>query len=207
MKIERARATFQGNKVVLFHNKTLKNFISGNRKMAIIYLIGARGSGKTTVGKYLAHNLGCPFVDLDKYLQQKSGKTVSEIVADAGWEYFRRLESQYLRDVTDLRRFDGHAVLATGGGVILSENNRKYLTDNGLVFWLKTTCEILEARLRAAPENAQRPNLTEKSMLEEIREVLEKRERLYKACAHHIINSNAPVEEICANISACLKSA
>lgn len=84
----------------------------------ILFIVGARAAGKTTVGKVLAEALGYKFVDTDVYLLETTGETVADMVAREGWEGFRQRESEALRKVTIPR-----TVVATGGGMVLSETN------------------------------------------------------------------------------------
>lgn len=170
--------------------------------MAIIYLTGARGSGKTTIGKLLAKQFGLDFFDLDHCLVQKQNKTVQELVSAGGWEYFRRLESENLRAVTSFANTD--AVLATGGGIVLDKANREFMTKNGIVLWLKTDEKILHERLCHNPLNEQRPSLTGKDMLAEIKETLLAREQLYASCATHIVDGNEAADTVCLQIGAML---
>jgi len=149
-----------------------------------IYLIGARGCGKTTVGQSLAQALGYAFSDTDKYLQQTTGLTVTEIVAAEGWQGFRRRETASLQAVTA-----ENSVIATGGGMVLAAENRQFMREQGRVIYLKADAEVLAARLEAYPEQAQRPTLTGRPIAEEMVEVLAAREALYHEASHYIINA------------------
>lgn len=149
-----------------------------------IYLIGARGCGKTTVGQTLAQALGYAFCDTDHYLQQSSGKTVAQIVAEEGWPGFRRRESDSLIAVTTPGK-----VIATGGGVVLSDENRQFMREHGHVIYLNAPAEVLAARLEAYPENEQRPTLTGRPIAEEMAEVLAARDALYRQSAQHIVDA------------------
>ncbi|KQN63083.1 shikimate kinase AroL [Erwinia sp. E602] len=149
-----------------------------------VYLIGARGCGKSTVGEALALALGYAFIDTDRYLQQIGGQTVAEVVAAEGWSGFRRRETQALQLVTA-----DATVIATGGGMVLAEENRRYMRDHGRVIYLQAPAEVLAARLQAYPEAAQRPTLTGRPIAEEMSEVLAAREALYLQTAHHIIDA------------------
>lgn len=169
---------------------------------APIYLIGARGSGKTTVGRQLAALLETPFHDLDEVLRQSEHKSVAEIVAANGWPEFRRLESHYLKQTSDKCLSGG--VIATGGGVVLAAENRKFMQSRGHVIWLDANIEILEKRLRANPLAAQRPALTELSASDEIRRIVSERKSLYESCAHKIIDGSQAPEEVCKIIHAWL---
>lgn len=149
-----------------------------------LFLVGARGCGKTTIGRALAEALGYNFVDTDSHLLNSSGKSVADIVSEEGWSGFRARESQALLQVTAPA-----TVVATGGGMVLSQSNRQFMADNGVAVWLNVPANILAARLDACPEDAQRPTLTGKSMVEEIVDVLAAREALYHQTARHIIDA------------------
>jgi Shikimate kinase len=148
----------------------------------MIFLVGPRACGKTTVGKLLAKRLGLEYCDTDLYLAEQTGRTVADIVEREGWDGFRRRESEVLREVARPGR-----VIATGGGIVLAAANREFMRQSGSVVYLHAPCEILAERLSKNPENAQRPSLTGKSVLEEIGEVLRERGPLYKdACHFHV---------------------
>lgn len=160
-----------------------------------IFLVGARGCGKTTIGHALADALGYSFADTDSHLLNSTGKSVAEIVAEEGWSGFRERESLALQQVTA-----DSTVIATGGGMILSESNRQFMAEHGIAIWLNVPAEILAARLDAAPEEDQRPTLTGKSVIDEIVDVLAAREALYHQTARYIIDAthspNRVVESI-----------
>lgn len=167
-----------------------------------IYLIGARGCGKTTVGEALARALGYDFCDTDYYLWQVGGKTVAEIVAEEGWPGFRRRESTSLVAVTG-----NNKVIATGGGMVLAEENRRFMRDNGQVIYLNAPAGVLAARLDAYPENEQRPTLTGKPIVEEMAEVLAARDALYCQTAHHTVDAMQEPEEVVRQIITALSVA
>lgn len=161
--------------------------VSGNKeymKDNTYFIIGARASGKTTLGRLLAKQLGLGFVDTDTHMLESGGLTVAQVVEREGWEGFRRRESETLRTVTRPRK-----VIATGGGMVLAPENREFMARNGTVLYLAAPAEVLAARLAASPKASQRPSLTGKSPLEEIGDVLREREELYKTTAHHVLDA------------------
>lgn len=168
--------------------------------MGIIFLVGGRGAGKTTVGRALARALGCAFTDMDHFLCERAGRSVADLVAAEGWGGFRARERAALREAVAEARTGAGAVIATGGGVVLDAGNRDFLRENGVVVWLSLPPEAAAARLAQSPLAAQRPSLTGKSLLEEVREVMEERAPLYAACAHHTVDGAAPPEAVCAAI-------
>lgn len=176
--------------------------------MGIVFLVGGRGAGKTTVGRALAQELGRVFIDMDHFLCERAGMSVADIVATEGWRGFRARECAALREaVAGVGDAGESAVIATGGGVVLDAGNRELLRERGVVVWLALPAAAAAARLEANPLAAQRPSLTDRSMLEEVREVLEARAPLYAACAHHTVDAALPPGDVCAAILRLLPGA
>jgi shikimate kinase len=145
----------------------------------LLFLIGYRGSGKTTVGQMLASRMGWAFVDADTVLEERAGKTIREIFADEGEAGFRDRESATLADLSARSQ----TVIATGGGVILREQNRTLLRDRGCVVWLSADATTLWSRIQAdATTGARRPALSSGG-LEEVEQMLAVREPLYRSIA------------------------
>jgi shikimate kinase len=146
-----------------------------------IVLIGYRGTGKSTVGRLLAERLGRALVSTDREIVKRVHRSIPEIVAQEGWEYFRDLESDVCRELA------GHdqLVIDTGGGAILRTKNVEALKRNGTVFWLTASVETIRKRIG---RDNQRPSLTgTKSFVEEIQDVLRERTPKYHAAADHVI--------------------
>lgn len=154
-----------------------------------IFMVGARGAGKTTIGKVLAQALGYRFIDTDLFMQQTSQMTVAEVVAREGWNGFRLRESQALQTVTAPK-----SVVATGGGAVLASENRVFMRNHGRVIYLRAPAKVLAERLTEDPEDAQRPSLTGKPIIEEILDILASREALYQEVAHHVLDGTQPPE-------------
>jgi shikimate kinase len=149
-----------------------------------IVLIGYRGTGKSTVGRLLAARLGRELVSTDAEIVKRAKRTVPEIVAQEGWEYFRNLESDICRELASRDRL----VIDTGGGSILRTQNVEALKKNGTVFWLTASVETIAKRIGG---NNQRPSLTgTKSFVDEIQEVLRERTPKYQAAADHRIETD-----------------
>lgn len=164
-----------------------------------IFLIGARGCGKTTVGQKLAEACQSAFIDTDLILQQRANKTIAEIVAKEGWPAFRALETRTLQSVAEPK-----SVIATGGGIILAPVNREFLRENGIVIYLKAPVSVLAGRLEAFPEESQRPTLTGKPISEEVREILAQRDALYRETAHCVVDAACEPDEVVAQILAAI---
>ena len=167
-----------------------------------IYLVGSRGSGKTSVGKALAQRLAWDFVDTDALLCEMQGKSIAEIVEAEGWEAFRDYESLALLVASK----DSEQIVATGGGMILREKNRVAMRESGVVIFLEVPPEELARRLGADPLEAQRPSLTGKTLLAEVKEVLLARQQLYEDSAHITVDGAQTIKEIIDNIMALLET-
>ena len=126
-----------------------------------IYMTGFMGAGKTAVGKRLAQRLGLPFVDLDREIEDRSGKTIPELFREVGEAGFRALESQVLLEHGSGAR----SVIATGGGVVERAPNIAAMLSTGRVLWLDVPFDTLVTRLARSkderplfrnPEQAQK---------------------------------------------------
>ncbi len=150
-----------------------------------IVLIGYRGTSKTVVGRKLAEKLGMTYIGMDDEIVRRAGKPIPEVVAESGWEHFRDLESEVVRDGAAR----DNCILDTGGGAILRDANVEHLRRNGLVFWLQASIPDIISRIGG---DDQRPSLTgTKSFTDEVAEVLAERTPKYAAAAHERIDSSA----------------
>src|SRR5262249_8991444 len=123
----------------------------------LIFLIGSRGSGKTTTARLLADRLGWMWVDADDVVEQRFGRPIRDLFAEDGATGFRDKESAGLADLCRIRRH----VIATGGGVVLSPENRQLLRRSGWCVWLTADVETLWQRLQDDPTSPERrPQLT-----------------------------------------------
>jgi shikimate kinase len=156
-------------------------------------LVGSRATGKTTVGRILGMRLGRSFVDTDDQVQRVSGAgTIREVFAQWGEPHFRDLEEVVLKGATQ----EPGRIVATGGGIVLREANRKVLREYGFVVWLTADPEVLAERLRADPRGLNnRPALTAAGTLEEIAEVMAVRTPLYQEVADAIVDTTGRTAE------------
>ncbi len=111
-----------------------------------IYLVGFMGSGKSSLGKRLAKKLEYHFLDLDREIEQQTGKTIPEIFEHEGEEWFRRKEQEILHAATGIPR----TVIATGGGTPCYFNNMDFMNANGVTVYLKMSPVSLGYRLEHA---------------------------------------------------------
>lgn len=165
-----------------------------------IFMVGARGAGKTTVGSVLAQALGYQFIDTDLFMQQSTQMSVADIVAQEGWQGFRHRETIALHSVTK-----PSTLVATGGGAILAEDNRRFMRQHGTVIYLRAPASVLARRLEEYPQEGQRPTLTGRPIAEEMLEVLAAREALYQDAAHHVMDATANPAQVVAQVMALLQ--
>jgi len=164
-----------------------------------LYLVGYRGSGKTTVGRILADRLSLPFVDTDEEVEQRTGRTIPELFESLGESGFRELETSAIRSVSVRES----SVISLGGGAILRPENREILKGTGFTVWLQATAEQLAARLtQDEAQGKRRPSLTSLGTLGEIATVLKQREPLYRESSDLILQSaNSSAIELASQIA------
>jgi XRE family aerobic/anaerobic benzoate catabolism transcriptional regulator len=139
-----------------------------------IALLGLRGAGKSTLGAKLAEHLKVPFVELDREVEKEAGAELGEVFAMYGQDAFRRFERRALERV--LAQHD-RAVIATGGGLVTDASTYKMLLERCLCVWLKASPEEHMARVIA--QGDMRPFKGRSAALDEIRQLLAERDRLY----------------------------
>jgi len=152
-----------------------------------IVLIGFRGTGKSTIGKLLAKRLERNFIDSDKYIESSTGKTIKSIFEESGENGFRKIEADI---IAELSKVD-NTVISAGGGAVLKEENVRNLQDNGFLVLLEATPEIIHNRIAKDKKTTQqRPSLTDKKPLDEIKHLIAKREHAYKNASDYTINTS-----------------
>lgn len=157
-----------------------------------IFLTGFMGSGKTTVGRRLARDLGWGFVDLDDIVEREAGKTISRIFAEQGEGSFRALERLCL--CREAKR-PTCLVIATGGGIVLDAHNRELMDSKGITFWLHPKFEVIAGRLGKS-SRARRPLFVDR---EKARELHRERLDLYRTATHEI---SVEVDETASDVAA-----
>ncbi len=159
-----------------------------------IYLVGPMGAGKTTVGRQLSEQLGLEFLDSDHEIQQRTGVDIPTIFEFEGEEGFRNREQNVIDELTQKEG----VILATGGGAVLREVNRRNLSSRGYVIYLHCTPEQQYERTY---RDRNRPLLQTADPLARLRGLLEQREPLYRQIADLVIvtegrNTHSVVREI-----------
>jgi len=147
-----------------------------------IFLVGPMGAGKSTVGRQLAESLGYEFQDSDQEIQRRTGVDIPTIFEFEGEEGFRNRERQV---VEELAQQDG-IVLATGGGVVLSPENRQQLAARGFVIYLHCSPEQQFAR---TARDRNRPLLDTDDPQQRLRELMAEREPIYRQVADLVVST------------------
>ena len=145
-----------------------------------IYLTGFMGSGKSTIGPILANTVGYDFVDVDRTIESREGKTVNEIFQEHGEKYFRKLERDIINEISARRGI----VISLGGGTVTDPEIFHLITSTGIMVYLKVTPEQLFRRLhhrtdRPLLSDAEGNRLSEEVLRDRIRVLYEAREPLY----------------------------
>jgi len=125
-----------------------------------LYLVGFMASGKTTVGRALADQIGWPFADMDAEIEAREGKAISQIFLERGEAGFREIENEVLRSHVRSIEAGQPCVLALGGGAFVQPGNRELVENNGVTLWLDCPFEIIQRRLNGDSTRplAARPN-------------------------------------------------
>lgn len=153
--------------------------------MPIVTLVGMPGSGKSTVGRQLSRRLNWPFFDSDTAIEQELGCPIRSYFEQHGEAAFRDAEQRVIARLLDAT----WAVLATGGGAVLREENRHRLAARSHVVYLRSSPEELFRRLR---HDTHRPLLQVADPLRRLRELYRERDPLYRSVARFVIETGRP---------------
>jgi shikimate kinase len=168
-----------------------------------VFLIGYRGTGKTTVARELAARWACAWVDADDVIEARAGKSIAQIFADGGETAFRDLEAAAVAALC----CEGRGIVALGGGAVLRGENRQAIAvAKGAVVWLTADVDTILSRVAADQTTAaRRPNLTTGGGRAEVELLLAQRAPLYRECATLIVDTEGKTaaevaEEIAAHL-------
>lgn len=143
--------------------------------MRKVYLVGYMGSGKSAIGKRLSYFLRMPYYDMDKEIVRREKMTIPEIFEQKGESYFRKVETDFLRNFRD-----EFCIISTGGGVAVNPENRKIMRETGLVLFLDATFSDIWKRIH---KDKNRP-IVQRSTRQELEDLFYQRRRYYKNAAH-----------------------
>lgn len=150
-----------------------------------ISLVGLPGSGKSSVGRQLAKRLGVGFADSDAVIEERIGEPIRSFFEREGEARFRDIEQQVIAELCA----GAPGVLATGGGAVLREANRRALREHGTVVYLRASADELHRRLR---HDTQRPLLQVTDPRARLRSLYAERDPLYRETAHFLIETGRP---------------
>ena len=145
-----------------------------------IYLIGMMGSGKSTLGKSLSEKIQKSFIDLDSEIEKAAGKSISEIFDIDGEEQFRKMETKQLKQYSE-------SIVACGGGIVLKDENREFINENGIAILLLATMGELTQRLSTSNN---RPLLADDNMEEALTKLWMERQIDYLDTANFTIETD-----------------
>ncbi|MBU1084685.1 MAG: shikimate kinase [Candidatus Omnitrophota bacterium] len=156
--------------------------------MKNIVIVGFMGTGKTTTAKILARKLGIEYISIDDIIEQKEGRSISDIFAELGEGHFRETEKRTIKEMSG-----GSAkVIDAGGGAVLDPDNMKELKTGGVVVCLWASPEVIYERVK---NEEHRPLLKVEDPLTRIKELIEKRRPFYEKADLHIDTTDLSLEE------------
>ena len=164
-----------------------------------IFLIGFMGTGKSTVASYYSKMYGTKIVEMDELLASRVGMSIKEIFAEKGEEYFRNLETEFLKGLGS----QSDRIVSCGGGAVLRKENVKLMKEQGSVVWLTASAGEVLKRVK---DDEERPLLKGRKNIEAIRELMEERYPRYEAAADIVVDTDGKsAEEICIEIKERIK--
>ena len=160
-----------------------------------IVLCGFMGSGKTVVGKELAKIMGRKFIDTDELIEKEQGIAIKAIFAARGEEYFRELEYEACKKVSDMK----NCVISTGGGALTFERNASALKEGGKIVFLDASFDVICDRIG---NSNNRPLFEDR---EKARQLYDERKEKYLAAADYVINGDLSARKAALDIAASFR--
>lgn len=162
--------------------------------LKLIYLTGFMTCGKSTLGPILANTLGWNFVDLDELIKENEKMDISEIFAQRGEDYFRKVETEILKSVSDKNDY----VIALGGGTIVKEENLEIMKKTGKVIYLRASAEVIYKRIKTKLNRPIFKDLVlagspKKDFIDRIETLLNERKKYYEQADLIVETSNEPL--------------
>lgn len=173
-----------------------------NERAARIALIGLRGAGKSTLGAKLAAELGAPFIEIDQEIERDTGMPLAEIFSLYGQSGYRGIEKRTLERVL---RGSKRAVISVGGGIVSEKETYDYLLAHCYTIWLKA--EPDEHMSRVIAQGDFRAMAGSDRAMEDLRQILESREPLYRKADACVDTSGEPVEQSLTKLKAAVAAA
>ncbi len=158
-----------------------------------LYLVGFMGTGKTTIGRAVAYRLKHQLFDSDHAIEEKEDRTVAEIFASDGEDYFREKEREFIESGHPNKR----AVVACGGGLVVQPGMLAKLQQRGIVVCLHASLETILQRTSA---NRNRPLLHVDYPMERIKELYTAREPIYRRAGAVILTDHRPTQDIISHV-------
>ncbi len=164
--------------------------------MGNVWLIGMMGSGKSTAGRRVAESSNSPFLDIDHLVEERAGKSVTEIFRQDGEDAFRRLESAEIRRLAaETAEYGEGTVVSTGGGAVLDKGSVEAMRRTGVVLWLDAPASSLAVRV-----GRERPLLAGAgTSASRLGVILDRRRPLYEQAAHYRIDADRPARAVVAD--------
>ena len=164
-----------------------------------IFIVGPMGSGKSTVGKIISDELFLNFFDTDEEIESRTGASIDWIFDLEGENGFRKRESDILQEMVQKNSI----VLSTGGGIILSDENRELLSSRGTVFYLSTPISV---QIERTSKDKDRPLLKNGDPGEILTKLHEARKDLYESVSDHCVQTeNKSSQEVASEIINLIK--
>ena len=158
-----------------------------------IILIGFMGTGKTSSGKKVAEELGMTFIDMDHVIEERENRKISDIFDTDGEPYFRQLEFNLAKELSD----KDNLVVATGGGIVLNQENINNFESSGKVICLSADPQII---LERVAKETHRPLLEGDEKMNKILGILESRKELYGAISNQVDTTELDINGVVAGI-------
>jgi len=158
-----------------------------------IVLVGLMGTGKTSIGKYIAKKTGMNFVDTDELIVLREKKPIHLIFKEDGEKYFRKIEAIIIKEVSSLSK----TVISTGGGVLLKTENLENLKQNGILFHLFAPAEDIFNRIKY---DKTRPLLDNSNPIETLKKLQKDREAFYNKANYTIDTAKSSIQKASAEI-------
>ena len=162
-----------------------------------ITLCGMMGSGKSIIGKKLANKINFNFVDTDNLIEEKVGKSITEIFTENGESYFRKIEEKIIINILKKKNY----VISLGGGSIINNNIRRIIKNNSYNIYLNVNIDILVKRLISSKK---RPLIKNKDINDTLINLFNKRKKFYQK-ADLILNNENNINQTIINIIKKLK--